>query len=281
MARYLTEAVVPGVVGDVGINGDRIVAVGDINGTGVRTIDASGLYVTPGFIDMHSHSETYRLLNGGQGPSFAFQGFTTEIYGETESMGPLGGLQLNELPDELLGKWESFGEFLDYMEEVGISINVASYVGSGGLRAMVMGYDDRPPTDDELEQMLELVRKSMREGALGVSAGMSYVPNVYMTTDELAAIVGAGANMGGIFANHARTMNGTDSDAIREAIAVGEQAGAAIHFFPSQFDIIDRSGHIPRHNRRSTRTRIKGNRRQLHIHLGHHRAAGLHSSLGT
>ena len=127
----------PGVVGDVGINGDRIVAVGDINGTGARTIDASGLYVTPGFIDMHSHSETYRLLNGGQGPSFAFQGFTTEIYGETESMGPLGGLQLNELPDELLGKWESFGEFLDYMEEVGISINVASYVGSGGLRAMV------------------------------------------------------------------------------------------------------------------------------------------------
>jgi N-acyl-D-amino-acid deacylase len=221
----------PGVVGDIGIRGDRIVAVGDIDGEGTRTIDATGLYVTPGFIDMHSHSETFRLLNGGQGPSFAFQGFTTEIYGETESMGPLGGLHLNELPDELLGKWESFGEFLDYMEEVGISINVASYVGSGGLRAMVMGYDDRPPTDDELEQMLELVRISMREGALGVSAGMSYVPNVYMTTDELAAIVGAGASMGGIFANHARTMNGTDSDAIREAIAVGEQAGAAIHFF--------------------------------------------------
>jgi N-acyl-D-amino-acid deacylase len=221
----------PGVIGDVGINGDRIVAVGEINGTGARTIDATGLYVTPGFIDMHSHSETYRLLNGGHGPSFAFQGFTTEIYGETESMGPIGGLQLNELPDELLGKWESFGGFLDYMEEVGISINVASYVGSGGLRAMAMGYDDRPPTDDELEQMLELVRQSMREGALGVSAGMSYVPNVYMTTDELATIVAAGADMGGIFANHARTMNGTDSDAIREAIAVGEQAGAAIHFF--------------------------------------------------
>lgn len=221
----------PGVIGDVGINGDRIVAVGEINGTGARTIDATGLYVTPGFIDMHSHSETYRLLNGGHGPSFAFQGFTTEIYGETESMGPIGGLQLNELPDELLGKWESFGGFLDYMEEVGISINVASYVGSGGLRAMAMGYDDRPPTDDELEQMLELVRQSMREGAFGVSAGMSYVPNVYMTTDELATIVAAGADMGGIFANHARTMNGTDSDAIREAIAVGEQAGAAIHFF--------------------------------------------------
>ncbi len=221
----------PGIVADVAVRGDRIVAVGNANGKAARTVDASGLYVTPGFIDMHSHSETFRLLNGGQGPSFAFQGFTTEIYGETESMGPLGGLHLNELPDELLGKWESFGEFLDYMEEIGISINVASYVGSGGLRAIVMGYDDRPPTQDELEQMLELVRQSMREGALGVSAGMSYVPNSYMTSDELTAIVREGAKLGGIFANHARTMNGTDPEAIREAIAVGEQAGAPIHFF--------------------------------------------------
>ena len=185
----------PGVVADVGIRGDRIVAVGNINGNAARTIDASDLYVTPGFIDMHSHSETFRLLNGGHGPSFALQGFTTEIYGETVSMGPLGGQRRNELPDELLGKWESFGEFLDYMDETGISINVASYVGSGGIRANVMGYDDRPPSNDELEQMLELVRKSMREGALGVSAGMSYVPNIYMSSDELASIVQAGLRL--------------------------------------------------------------------------------------
>lgn len=221
----------PGVIADIGIRGDRIVAVGDVNGNAARSINARDLYVTPGFIDMHSHSETFRLLNGGQGPSFAFQGFTTEIYGETVSMGPLGGQRRNELPDELLGKWETFGEFLDYIEGGGISINVASYVGSGGIRANVMGYDDRPPTDDELEQMLELVRASMREGALGVSAGMSYVPNIYMSSDELAAIVKAGADMGGIFANHARTMNGTDPNAISEAIAIGEKAGAPIHFF--------------------------------------------------
>jgi N-acyl-D-amino-acid deacylase len=220
-----------GVVADVAIRGDRIVAVGQVDGNATRTIDARDLYVAPGFIDMHSHSETFRLLNGGQGPSFAFQGFTTEIYGETVSMGPLGGQRRNELPDELLGKWESFGEFLGYMEEVGISINVASYVGSGGIRANVMGYDDRPPTDDELGQMHELVRQSMREGAMGVSAGMSYVPNIYMSSDELASIVQAASDMGGIFANHARTMNGTDPNAISEAIAIGEKAGAPIHFF--------------------------------------------------
>ena len=221
----------PGFVADIGIVGDRIVAIGELAGNGTRTVDASNLYVTPGFIDMHSHSETYRMLNGGHGPSFAYQGFTTEIYGETESMGPLGGLHLNELPEPLLGKWKTFGGFLDYMENVGLSINVASYVGSGGLRAVVMGYEDRPPSNDELEQMKTLVRTAMREGALGVSAGMSYVPNVYMSTEELAAIVREGADMGGIFANHARTMNGTDSDAIREAIAVGEQANSPIHFF--------------------------------------------------
>ena len=221
----------PGVIADVAIQGDRIFVVGEVSGSAARTIDASGLYVTPGFIDMHSHSETFRLLNGGHGPSFAMQGFTTEVYGETESMGPLGGMRENELPDELLGKWETFGEFLDYMEEVGISINVASYVGSGGIRANVMGYDDRPPTADELERMREMVRQAMREGAMGVSAGMSYVPNIYMTTNELAAVVQAGAEMGGIFANHARTMNGTDPEAISEAIAVGEKAGAPIHFF--------------------------------------------------
>ena len=220
-----------GVVADIAIEGDRIVAVGEINGDGARTIDATDLYVAPGFIDMHSHSETFRMLNGGHGPSFAYQGFTTEIYGETVSMGPLGGRRRNELPDELLGKWATFGEFLDYMEDVGISINVASYVGSGGIRANVMGYEDRPPTDDELEQMLELVRQSMREGAMGVSAGMSYVPNIYMSTEELATVVRASAEMGGIFANHARTMNGTDPYAIVEAIEVGELAGANIHFF--------------------------------------------------
>ena len=221
----------PGVAADIGIRGDRIVAIGDVAGAASRTIDASGLYVSPGFIDMHSHSETFRMLNGGQGPSFAYQGFTTEIYGETVSMGPLGGRRENDLPDALLGKWESFGGFLDYMEDVGISINVASYVGSGGIRANVMGYEDRPPTDAELAQMLELVRQSMREGAMGVSAGMSYVPNIYMSTDELAAVVRASAEMGGIFANHARTMNGTDPEAISEAIVIGELADAPIHFF--------------------------------------------------
>ena len=221
----------PGVVADVAIDGDRIVAIGEIDGSAARTIAAAGLYVAPGFIDMHSHSEVRRLLDGGQGPSFALQGLTTEIYGETFSMGPLGGRIESTLPEELQGKWESFGGFLDHMEESGIAINVASYVGSGAVRAYVLGYEDRAPTDEELEAMLGLVRDAMSEGALGVSAGLSYVPNIYMSTDELAAIVAEAAAAGGIFANHARTMNGTDPEAIREALVIGERAGAPVHFF--------------------------------------------------
>ena len=221
----------PGVLADVAIRGERIVAVGELDGEGERTIDAEGLYVAPGFMDMHSHSEVSRLLNGGQGPSFAFQGLTTEVYGETFSMGPTGGRIESRLPDALEGKWDTLGGFLDYVEEVGVAINVASYVGSGAVRAYVMGYEDRPPTDDELEAMLRLTREAMAEGAFGVSAGLSYVPNIYMSTDELAAIVGEAAARGGLFANHARTMNGTDPEAIHEALAIGEQAGARVHFF--------------------------------------------------
>ncbi len=221
----------PGFKGDIAIRGDRIVAIGDVTGIGESTIDATGYFVTPGFIDLHSHSEIPRMLNHGQGPSFAFQGFTTEIFGETESMGPVGGLMEDELPDELRGKWGTFGEFLDYMEEIGSSTNVASYVGSGGIRAYVMGYEDRAPTAEELERMKKLVRDAMHEGALGVSAGLSYVPNIYMETDELVALVKEAADLGGIFANHARTMNGTDPNAIREGIEIGELAGANVHFF--------------------------------------------------
>ena len=221
----------PGRIADVAIVGDRIVEIGAIEGQGERSIDAEGLYVAPGFIDMHSHSEVPRLQNGGQGPSFAYQGLTTEIYGETVSMGPLGGLRENNLPEELLGKWVTFGEYLDYQETTGSAINFGSYVGSGGIREVVMGYEDRDPTDNELEAMKKLVREAMREGALGISAGMSYVPNIYMSTAELAALVAESARLGGIFANHARTMNGTDPEAISEALEIGELADAPVHFF--------------------------------------------------
>jgi N-acyl-D-amino-acid deacylase len=221
-----------GVVGDVAIIGDRIVTTGSIDGRGREEIDAAGLFVAPGFTDMHSHSDLTRPLNGGHGPSFAHQGITTEIYGEVASMGPLGGKMDWQPPEELRGKWTTFGGFLDYFESQGLGVNIASHVGSGGIRSYVMGHEDREPTEDELEQMKALIRDAVREGAVGVSSGMSYVPNIYMSTDELAALVREAVDLGaGVYANHARTMNGTDPAAITEAVEIGKKSGAAIHFF--------------------------------------------------
>ena len=123
----------PGVVGDVAISGDRIAALGQVRGRGELEIEADGLYLAPGFTDMHSHSETFRLLNGGHGPSMAYQGFTTEVYGETVSMGPLGGKRETDLPEELQDKWTSLGEFLDFMESQGTSSNFLLFWFSGNV----------------------------------------------------------------------------------------------------------------------------------------------------
>ncbi|HET7294132.1 MAG TPA: D-aminoacylase [Vicinamibacteria bacterium] len=227
----------PAVRGDLAIKGDRIVAVGKAAGSGRVTIDASGLMVAPGFVDMHSHSESGRLTHKGHGPSFALQGITTEVYGEVISPGPLGGkmeaalIEEEGIPAEARDKFKTLGGFLDFMDAQGAAANVASYVGSGGVRAYVMGYVSRAPTPAELAEMKALVRRAMEEGALGVSSGMSYVPNIYMSTEELVALVREAAALGGIYGTHARTMNGTDPNAIREAIEVGEKAGAGVHFF--------------------------------------------------
>ncbi len=223
-------------VGDLAIRGDRIVAVGRVDGVGKVTIDATGLMVAPGFVDMHTHSDPWRLRHGGHGPSFAYQGITTEVYGETTSPGPFGGkmqggiAEDERVPREARERCRTLGGCLDFLESQGASANFASYVGSGAVRAYVMGYVDRAPTAEELDQMRALVRQAMREGAVGVSSGMSYVPNIYMGTDEMVALVQEAAAFGGIYATHARTMNGTDPEAVREAIEIGRKAGAPVHF---------------------------------------------------
>jgi N-acyl-D-amino-acid deacylase len=226
----------PGTVGDLAIRGERIVALGRVSGAGKLTIDATGLMVAPGFVDMHSHSEPWRLRHAGHGPSFAYQGITTEVFGEVGSPGPFGGkmqgglIEDESVPQEAHERCRTLGGCLDFMQSRGSSANFASYVGSGGVRAYVMGYVDRAPTAEALDQMKALVRQATREGAVGVSSGMSYVPNIYMSTDELAALVKEAAVFGGIYATHARTMNGTDPNAVREAIEIGRKAGADVHF---------------------------------------------------
>lgn len=222
----------PGRVADVAIRGDRIVAVGKVTGTASVTIDASGLLVAPGFIDMHSHSDELRLADP-HGPSHALQGVTTEVWGESSSMGPLGGKQepFEPLVAGVKQSWNSLGEFLDVVERRGSAANFCSFVGSGSIRAYVAGYENRAVTPTELAAERKLVREAMTQGAMGVSSGLSYSPNIYMSTEELTALATEAAAAGGIYATHARTINGQDIAAIHEAIAIGEKSGAPVHFF--------------------------------------------------
>src|SRR5262245_38255116 len=221
-----------GYVADVAIRGDRIAAVGKVAGDAPITIDASGLVVAPGFIDMHNHSDVLRLIDP-RGPSYSLQGVTTEVWGEHTSMGPLGGKE--ELPEGwpegLVPSWKTLGEFLETMERKGSAANFCSFVGSGGVRAYVVGYENRAATAAEVEQERQLVRQAMAEGAMGLSSGLSYVPNIYMSTEELTALAREAAAAHGIYATHARTINGQDANAIREAIAIGESADLPVHFF--------------------------------------------------
>ena len=221
----------PGYVANVGIRGDRIAAIGPIAAKGRQTIDARGLVIAPGFIDMHNHSDMVRLANG-RGPSYSLQGVTTEVFGEDMSMGPLGGKrQPPALPPGIKPDWKTLGEFLDRLERQGSAANFCSFVGSGAIRAVAVGYDNRAATPAEIEEEKKLVREAMAEGAMGLSSGLSYAPNIYMSTEELTTLAKEAGAVGGIYASHVRTINGYDPNAIREAIQIGEGAGVPVHLF--------------------------------------------------
>jgi N-acyl-D-amino-acid deacylase len=221
-----------GSIGDLAIRGDRIAAIGGkVEGYAPITIDATGLMVAPGFIDMHTHSDEFRLQEP-HGPSFSLQGVTTEVWGEAFSMGPLGGKREDlKLWGNLKPTWKTLGEFLDVVEKRGSAANFCSYIGSGAVRAYIVGYEDRPATAREIEEEKRIVREAMADGAMGVASGLSYVPNIYMSTGELTALAKEAAAAGGIYATHARTVNGQDPAAIQEAISIGEKAGLPVHFF--------------------------------------------------
>jgi N-acyl-D-aspartate/D-glutamate deacylase len=223
----------PGVKADVAVAGDTIVALAPgVTAGARRIIDAQGLVVAPGFIDMHTHSDS-ALLEDGRAASFLMQGVTTEVLGEHSSAGPILGKAergMFSLTEDAQTKaptpdWTTLGGYFRKLEASQTSINVASYVGSGQVRACVVGYENRPATPDELEQMKRLVADAMRDGAVGVSSGLAYVPNIYATTDELTALARVAAEHGGYYATHLRASTREDPlSGLKEAIATAEGA---------------------------------------------------------
>jgi len=219
----------PWYSGDVGIRDGRIVAIGVLSGTArARTIDAQGMIVAPGFIDMLGQSE-YSILVDPRLPSKIFQGITTEITGEGESVAPLNDTinkahELKYRKYQLNVDWRTLGQYFTRLEKQGIGINLASYVGAAQVREMVLGYDDRQPNAAQLQEMQELVRAAMRDGAVGVSSALEYPPGPYAHTEELIALAAEAAKFGGVYATHMRNEGDAVLQAIDETVRIGREA---------------------------------------------------------
>ncbi|MGZ5020667.1 MAG: N-acyl-D-amino-acid deacylase family protein, partial [Chthoniobacterales bacterium] len=218
-----------GRTADVGIRGDRIVAVGQLTPSETtRIIDAHGLAVAPGFINMLSWS-TDSLIADGHSQSEIRQGVTTEIMGEGESMGPVN----DRVREHMLAAqkdikyeitWKTLAEYLRFLETRGISCNVASFIGATTIREYVVGFEDKPPTPDQLEEMRGLVRQEMEEGALGIGTSLIYPPAFYAKTDELIELCKVAAKYKGKYISHMRSEGNRLLEALDELLRIARDA---------------------------------------------------------
>lgn len=220
---------------DVAITGDRIVYVGRAPVRAKRVIDAVGKVVSPGFIDMHSHSE-FGLSLDGRGLSKVTQGITTEVMGEHLSAGPVLGPAVDDpmmVTPPVKRTWTTLGGFFSYLQKKGIGLNVASYIGAGQVRASAMGYENRQPTPAEMDKIKQLIRQGMEEGAFGLSNGMSYVPNMFFDTAQLIELCKVAASYGGIFTIHIRNVSPGDprDKGLKEAIEIAKGARIPVEIF--------------------------------------------------
>jgi len=213
---------------DVGIKDDRILKIGNLaQATATRTIDARGLIVAPGFIDMLGQSETYVLIDP-RANSKVMMGVTTEITGEGESIAPINERQIKEQEDflrrfNLTIDWRTLGEYFKRLERQGSGVNLGTFVGATQVREYVIGYDDRPPTPQELDQMKKLVADAMRDGALGVSTSLQYVPARFAKTDELVELARVAHQYGGIYATHQRSEANTIDASLDEVFEIAQK----------------------------------------------------------
>ena len=241
----------PPVQADVGIRGDRIAAIGTISGTAPTVVDARGLAVAPGFINMLSWAPV-TLLADGRSQSDIRQGVTTEIFGEGTSMGPLNDdMRRRAIAGQTDIKydlpWTTLAEYLEHLERRGVSPNVASFIGAATVRSHVLGLADVQPTPAQLDEMRELVRREMEAGALGIGSALIYAPGTYARTEELIALCQVAARYRGRYISHMRSESDKLLEAIDELIRISREAGlpAEIYHFkavgPKNWDKMDRA----------------------------------------
>ncbi len=216
--------------GDLAIDGDRISGVGDLgSATGRRELDATGLAVAPGFVNMLSWATT-SLIEDGRGMSDLLQGVTLEVFGEGWSMGPLNEEMKQRVIDRQADirfpvEWTTLGGYLDHLVARGVSPNIASFVGATTVRIHEVGYEDRAATAEELQRMRELVDRAMIEGALGVGSSLIYAPASFADTEELIALAEVAAAHGGMYISHLRSEDDELFEALDELLTIARRAG--------------------------------------------------------
>jgi N-acyl-D-amino-acid deacylase len=217
----------PAYASDLGISGGKITAIGDLSdAVGRVEVDATGKAVSPGFINMIAWGVT-SLIRDGRGISDISQGITLEVFGEGNSMGPLSPTMKAEFPkywDQVTPSWTTLGEYLEFLEEKGVSSNVASFIGATTARIHVLGRDDVEASPAQLLEMQSLVRSAMQEGAVGVASSLIYTPASFASTEELIALASAASEFGGIYASHMRNEGKGIFEALDELITIAREA---------------------------------------------------------
>jgi dihydroorotase/N-acyl-D-amino-acid deacylase len=255
---------------DVGVRAGRIAAIGRLDQASAKQrIDAAGRIVAPGFIDMLGQSELTLLVNPHV-PSKIFQGITTEITGEGQSVAPVNAAIAQEAAPHfrhyrISQDWSDFAGYFARLEKQGMGINIGSYVGATTVREMVIGFADRAATAEELTRMQGLVAASMRQGALGLSSALEYAPAPYASTEELIALASTAAQFGGIYATHMRSEQEAIMASIDETIRIGREAHVAVEIWHLKAGGVGNFGLMP----------------EIVAHIGRARAAGVDIAADT
>lgn len=221
---------------DLAVKDGRIAAIGQLaDAHAKRSIDAHGMVVAPGFIDMLGQSEVSVLIDPRL-PSKIYQGITTEITGEGQSIAPLNEAIIKEIQPGLdhygiKADWRTFEGYFARLRKLGIGINIGTYIGAASVREMVIGFDNRAPTGDELTRMQALVADGMRQGTMGLSTALQYAPAPYATTGELIALAKTASQYGGIYATHMRSEGNDEMAALDEAFRIGREARIPVEIF--------------------------------------------------
>jgi dihydroorotase/N-acyl-D-amino-acid deacylase len=253
----------PWFVGDIAIRGDKIAAMGDLHETPAkRRIDATGLVVTPGFIDVQGQSEFFVLVDN-RDASKILQGVTTEITGEGSSIAPVNDRMLQESSDAakkygVALDWHSLDEYFQHFTRVRPTINLGTFVGAGGIRNYVVGEDNRAATPEELRRMKELVAQAMEQGAFGLSSALQYVPDVYASTDEIVELAKVAHGYGGVYFTHQRSESDRILESLEEVFAISSRAEIPATIWHLKAAYSENFGKMPEVLKRIEEARARG-----------------------